>query len=272
MQNRIADTVRIRDRRRSAVSGCRAERRWVGAPACPPVPETSGNLTLTPDDGLWTLRPSCFSREKADGTESAVLQGARGTQPKNQTGMMKTIAYLTLVGGLALVCAGAAFAGPIGDDEGGGGVSESFTPPPAPPPPLGQEVSDYINSLPPDSGDRGTAVSYDTSGYMPKSTDGLTDLQISWNDIVGVTTGAYDQYWLTHTAPPPQPLLQQRHRFFDAPTGNLGESDAAGEGYMFSVTARNIKFLAPIPEPTPLWLVGIGIAALALARRWHTSR
>jgi len=184
---------------------------------------------------------------------------------------MKTIAYLALVGGLALACSGPALAGPIGDDEGGGGVSESFTPPPAPPP-LGQEVSDYINSLPPDSGDRGTAVSYDTSGYMPKATDGLDNLQISWNDIVGVTTGAYDQYWLTHTAPPPQPLLQQHHRlFFNAPTGNLGESDAAGEGYMFSVTARNIKFLAPIPEPTPLLLVGIGIAALALVRRRRVS-
>ena len=33
------------------------------------------------------------------------------------------------------------------------------------------------------------------------------------------------------------------------------------------VTARNIKFLAPIPEPTPLLLVGIGIAALSLVRR-----
>ena len=45
---------------------------------------------------------------------------------------MKTIAYLTMVGGIALACAVPAFADPIGDDEGGGGVSESFTPPPAP--------------------------------------------------------------------------------------------------------------------------------------------
>ena len=180
---------------------------------------------------------------------------------------MKTIAYLTLVGGLALACSGPALAGPIGDGTGEGGSSDSFTPPP-PPPPLGPDVANYINSLPADSGDGGTANSYDTSVYMPKPTDGLNDLQISWNDIAGLTTGAYDQYWLTHTAPPPQPLLlQPHHRFFNAPTGNLGESDAAGEGYMFSVTARNIKFLAPIPEPTPLLLVGIGIAALALVRR-----
>lgn len=179
---------------------------------------------------------------------------------------MKTIAYLTLVGGLALACSGLALAGPIGDGTGEGGASDSFTPPQ--PPPLGQDVADYINSLPADGGDGGTANSYDTSAYMPKPTDGLNDLQISWNDIAGLTTGAYDQYWLTHTAPPPQPLLlQPHHRFFNAPTGNLGESDVAGEGYMFSVTARNIKFLAPIPEPTPLVLVGIGIAALALVRR-----
>jgi hypothetical protein len=95
-------------------------------------------------------------------------------------------------------------------------------------------------------------------------------LQISWTDIAGLTTGAYDQYWLTHTSPPPQPLLQQHHRFFNAPTGNLGESDAAGEGYMFTVTARNIKFLSPIPEPAPLVLLGIGIVALTMVRRRRT--
>ena len=115
---------------------------------------------------------------------------------------MKTIAYLTLVGGLALACAAPALADPIGDGEGGGGVSESFTPPP----PLGPDVADYINSLPPDSGDRAIAVFYDTTGYMPTLNDGLGDLQISWSDIAGLTTGAYDQYWLTHTAPPPNPV------------------------------------------------------------------
>lgn len=177
---------------------------------------------------------------------------------------MKTIAYLTLIGGLALACSMPALADPIGDGAGEGGTSDSFTPPP-PPPPLGQDVAQYINSLPADPGDGGTANSYDTSLYTPKPTDGLNDLQISWNDIAGLTTGAYDQYWLTHTTPPPQPLFKPI--LFSAPTGNLGESDAAGEGYMFSVTARNIVFLAPIPEPAPLLLVGIGIAALALARR-----
>lgn len=191
----------------------------------------------------------------------------RGAHRKTNLKLMKTIAYLTLIGGLALACAGPAAAGPIGDGTGEGGASDSFTPPP-PPPPLGQDVADYINSLPADSGDGGTANSYDTSAYMPKPTDGLSDLQISWNDIAGLTTGAYDQYWLMHTAPQPQPLLlQQQRRFFDAPTGNLGESDAAGEGYMFSVTARNIRFVQLVPEPTPLLLIGIGVAALALSRR-----
>ncbi len=177
---------------------------------------------------------------------------------------MKPIAYLALVGGIAFACAIPARADPIPPDAGDAGVSDSFTPPPATPP-LGQEVSDYINSLPPDAGDTATALSYDTSAYMPKVTDGLTDLSLSWSDIVGLTTGAYDQYWLTHTAPPPQLVFQPL--FFSAPTGNLGESDAAGEGYMFSVTARSIKFAAAIPEPMPLLLLGIGIAALALARR-----
>src|SRR6476661_307967 len=103
---------------------------------------------------------------------------------------MKTIAYLALVGGLALACSGLALAGPIGDGTGEGGPSDSFTPPQ--PPPLGQDVADYINSLPADGADGGTANSYDTSAYMPKPTDGLNDLQISWNDIAGLTTGAYD--------------------------------------------------------------------------------
>lgn len=174
---------------------------------------------------------------------------------------MKSIAYLTLVGGLALACAGPVVAGPAGEGEGEGGMSDFFTPPP----PLGPEVTDFINSLPPDSGDGATALIYDTSHYMPKPTDGLNDVQISWSDIVGLTTGAYDQYWLTHTTPPPQAGLKAF--FFTAPTGNLGESDAAGESYMFSVTARNIVFLAPVPEPTPLPLLAIAILALALVRR-----
>src|ERR1700722_9165424 len=99
---------------------------------------------------------------------------------KTELRLMKTFAYLTLVGGLALACAGVAFAGPIGDGAGEGGASDSFTPPPVPP--LGQDVANYINSLPADSGDGGTANSYDTSVYTPKPTDGLNDLQISWND------------------------------------------------------------------------------------------
>lgn len=194
-----------------------------------------------------------------------LTMGAReGATSERQTDQMKTIAYLTIVGGIALACSMPASASPMGDGEGGSGVSDSFTPPP----PLGPDVTNYINSLPPSSGDQAITVSYDPSGYMPTQNDGLGDLQISWSDIAGLTTGAYDQYWLTHTAPPPQPvLLQQHHRFFNAPTGNLGESDAAGEGYMFSVTARSIKFAQLVPEPSPLLLVGIGIVALGLATR-----
>ena len=176
---------------------------------------------------------------------------------------MKSIAYLTLVGGLAFACAGTALAEPVGDAAGDAGASDFFTSPP--PPPLGQDVLDYINSLSPDGGDQAVVLVYDTSQYMPAPGAGLNDVQISWTDIAGLTTGAYDQYWMTHTSPPPQSQLAPL--FFNAPTGNLGESDAAGEGYMFSVTFRRIVFAAPVPEPAPLALLAIGIAALLLGRR-----
>ena len=179
---------------------------------------------------------------------------------------MKSLAFLALVGAAAFACAASVFAGPIGDDESGASASESFTPQP----PLGQDVADYINSLPPDAEDRsnGNVLGYDNdaSVYMTKSTRDHK----SWSDIVGATTSAYDQYWLNHTSPPPRPLFKPL--FFNAPTGNLGESDAAGESYMFSVTARSIKFATLVPEPTPLLLLlGAGVAVLALARRRSKS-
>jgi hypothetical protein len=176
---------------------------------------------------------------------------------------MKSIGYLTLVGGLALACAGPASAEPVGDAAGDAGASDFFTSPP--PPPLGQDVLNFINSLSPDGGDQAVILYYDTSQYMPNPGAGLNDVQISWTDIGGLTTGAYDQYWMTHTSPPPQ--SQFAPLFFNAPTGNLGESDAAGEGYMFSVTYRRIVFFAPVPEPAPLALLALGIGALSLVRR-----
>lgn len=53
------------------------------------------------------------------------------------------------------------------------------------------------------------------------------------------------------------------------PTGNLGESDAAGDSYNSLVTARHHRILpvTPIPEPGSLLLLAIGATALAMARR-----
>lgn len=57
--------------------------------------------------------------------------------------------------------------------------------------------------------------------------------------------------------------------FNTPPTGNLGESDAAGDSYNSLVTARQHRILppTPIPEPGSLLLLAIGATALAMARR-----
>jgi hypothetical protein len=68
--------------------------------------------------------------------------------------------------------------------------------------------------------------------------------------------------------PPPPPVLDPVAH--DPPTGNLGESDAGGQSYSNSVTAglqRIHHTPILVPEPTPIWLIGIGLAALLLARR-----
>ncbi len=171
---------------------------------------------------------------------------------------MKSLAFLALFGAMAFAGMAPVFAGPIVNNDGGAGTSESFTPLP-----LGRDVDNYINSLRPDAEDRDAAHSRDNDAldYMSKGTRSHE----AWSDIVGATTGAYEQYRLNHTSPPPQPLIKPL--FFNAPTGNLGESDADGESYMLSVTARSIKFASLVPEPMPLLLLGAGVAALALARR-----
>jgi hypothetical protein len=53
------------------------------------------------------------------------------------------------------------------------------------------------------------------------------------------------------------------------PTGNLGESDAAGDSYNSLVTARHHRILpvTPVPEPGSLLLLAIGATAFAIARR-----
>lgn len=68
--------------------------------------------------------------------------------------------------------------------------------------------------------------------------------------------------------PPPTPVLDPVSH--DPPTGNLGESDAGGQSYSNSVTAglHHVRHPPlPVPEPAPISLIGIGLAALLLARR-----
>jgi len=59
----------------------------------------------------------------------------------------------------------------------------------------------------------------------------------------------------------------------DPPTGNLGESDPAGDSYNSLVTARHHRILpvTPVPEPGSLLLLAIGATALAMARRRNRS-
>jgi len=79
------------------------------------------------------------------------------------------------------------------------------------------------------------------------------------------TEGADDGSAIT----PPPLLVTPEPVALNAPTGNLGESDVAGDGYMSRVIARTTRRIPAIsvPEPAPSALLGIGIAALAFARR-----
>lgn len=67
---------------------------------------------------------------------------------------------------------------------------------------------------------------------------------------------------------PPPVLVTSEPVALNAPTGNLAESDVAGDSYMSRVIAHTTRRTPiSVPEPAPAVLLGIGIAALAFARR-----
>lgn len=183
---------------------------------------------------------------------------------------MNPFKRLTLIAAMALVCAGPAVADPLEGAASGGDSSESFTPPP-PPPPFGQGVNEFIGSLP--TNGEGVIVNYDFSGYTPPAGTPISDLQVSWSDVVGLTGGAYDQYWMTNTSAPPQPK-KQNFAALDSnpPSGNVGDGSTSSENYAFTVTRRTVSF-APslVPEPTPLLLFGAALGAFSLMRRRKDS-
>ena len=206
-------------------------------------------------------RHRCFSREKADGTESAALQRGEEYATEKRTRQMKTIAYLTLVGGLALACAGPAFAGPDRRRRRAKAARRI---------PLhrrhrrrlGQDVTDYINSLPPDSGDGATVIIYDPSrvhAEADRRPERPADFVVRHRraDDRGLRPVLADPHVAAAAA------VCSSRSFFNAPTGNLGESDAAGEGYMFSVTARSINSPESCPSrlPSCFWASAWGARA-----------
>ncbi len=173
---------------------------------------------------------------------------------------MKQFSRLALAAAMAAICSAPALADP---GEGGSTTDSSFTPPP----PFGQGINELVNSLP-SNGNSPIVVDYNFSGYTPPPGTPASDLQVSYSDIVGLTGGTYDQYFMTNTSAPPPPPKKGLSKFsFGGPPAGNPDDNTAGENYAFTVTKRTVAFTALVPEPAPLALMGAALVALALARR-----
>lgn len=218
---------------------------------------------------------------------------------------MKSVPYLALVGSIVVVCAAPVWASPIVVNENDASTSESFTSPPLGREvshyikslhgaqfDTATEADRTAHASRTARADR-TTQSVRTTNHADRTsrTDRTSHLgrhgQLDTAQVGHIRTGTRDCPRILHRGnscpadvaldtdddgsaiTPPPLLVTPEPVALNAPTGNLGESDVAGDGYMSRVTARSTRRIptGTVPEPTPWALLGIGIAAFAFARR-----